>query len=258
MAPVAVPSAVTLTVMLHEAPGASATPDTEIRRLPGGAVAAGTQVPPNPFGEDTARPGGRLSEKEMPVIATPGSGLLSTNVRTADACGGILAALNIALNAGGSATVSDACAAFPAPAFEVTGSVTLAATPLAPAVTLTVMKHDAPAARDAPVRVIALLPGTAPSVPPQLFTTPAGCATARITGRGSVNPIPVSAATAFGFAIVNVSDTVPPTPVFPGENDIESTGGIAASTVSVAEEAAPGWPGIPAGPVDEMPLLTLV
>jgi hypothetical protein len=80
------------------------------------------------------------------------------------------------------------------------------------------------------------VPDVAVTVPPQVFETPLGVATARPPGSVSVKPTPVRPA-AFGLAIKNVSDVVPFRGIDAAPNDFAIVGGVI--TVIEALEVLP-------------------
>jgi hypothetical protein len=125
------------------------------------------------------------------------------------------------------------------PLVELTGPVVLVKTPAVVGLTLTVIRHDALAAIDPPVRVTVPLPAVAVAVPPQLLLSPFGIATGRPAGSASVNATPVSAVEALGLVMVNDSEVVPPTTIDAAPNALLMLGGDRALTVMLAVVVLP-------------------
>jgi hypothetical protein len=194
--------ALTLNAIVHDTPAATDPPVSVTVPLPAVAVAVPPQVLLSPGEVATTSPAGNASLKARPASAVPPLGLVMVKVSEVEPLTGIDAAPNALLIDGGESAVAVivAVAVLPVPPLvELTGPVVLVKTPAVVGLTLTVIRHDALAAIDPPVRVTVPLPAVAVAVPPQLLLSPFGIATGRPAGSASVNATPVSAVEALGW-----------------------------------------------------------
>lgn len=196
---------VTSTTKVHELRTAMVPPVKLMVLEPAAAVMTPVQEPPKPFGVATISPGGKLSVNATPVRATVVLGFPMVNVKLVMP---LLSGIEMAPKAfwivGGATTVILAEAVFPGPPFaEFTIEVVLFCVPGMVPVTGSERTQLAPPATVAPVKLTLFTVTVA--VPPQAAKTP-GEAIARPRGSVSVNPTPVSAMDALGFAIVKFSN----------------------------------------------------
>lgn len=156
-------------------------------------------------------PAGRVSTKATPErFAGLAAGFAMLNVNVDVPLTGMVAGLKVKAIAGGAMTVRTAEAVFPVPpSVDVTWAV-FVKLPGAPAKILTAKVQDAAGAREPPARLMACVPATAVTVPPQDPVTFAGFAIAIPAGSVSVTPRPVREPELdAGFEIVKVRETAP-------------------------------------------------
>lgn len=108
---------------------------------------------------------------------------------------------------------------------DPTTPVVLLFTPGVVPVTFTVRVQEAEAAREPPLRLIALPPAVALNDPPQEPVTPLGVATNRPAGKESLKLMPLRPAVVFGLLIVKVSEVEPPGAIEPAPKALEIVGG---------------------------------
>ena len=225
--------AVTSTLHVHDAPGASVTPLIETVVLPVAAPMLPPQVLLSPFGVATFRPLGRPSAKLMLVsVVNVGFGLAMLNVSDVDWPIRMLAAPNAFASVGGRGvgTLIDADAGVPVPlSVAPIAVVVLFLAPAEVAVTSTLHVHDAPGASVTPLIETVVLPVAAPMLPPQVLLSPFGVATFRPLGRPSAKLMLVSVVPTFGLATVNVSDVDWPIRMLAAPNALASVGGSPAA-----------------------------
>jgi len=171
---------VTITLTEHEAPASTVPPI----KLTLAAPAIAVNVPPHellaPGVEATCRPVGKLSVTATPLKAAPGLGFVMASVRLVVPLTAMFPAPNAFVIEGG-ATTSKLAVLLVAPvppSVELMAPVVLLFPPAVVPVTFTLIAHE-PAAETAPLlKLMAVLPPTAPAtVPPQLFTRPGETAT---------------------------------------------------------------------------------
>jgi len=211
---------VTLTLSVQEALCATLPPDRLMTPVP--AVAVG--VPLQVF--DTL---GTAATTSVPVVlgsvslkATPvrspaavvfGFEIVKVNVLVPFL--GMLVGLKALLIVGGATTVIFAVLVLPVPAVVSLALTLLLAVPATVPFTFTVIVHEAPAARLAPVKLIVPEPAVAVGVVLHVFVKPLGVATTSVPGAAfgkvSVKEIPFRVETALllGFVIVSVRLVVP-------------------------------------------------
>jgi hypothetical protein len=185
---------VTLTLNVQDVPAAMVAPVRPTAPEPAVAVI----VPPphdpaRPLGVATVIPAGNVSVNATPANAAVfAAGFVMVKLRVEFPFGETAVGLKAFTMDGGATTTMLAEAVPPAPpSVEVTFPVVLFSVPAAIPVTFTANVHEPAAARVAPVRLIAPVPGVAVMVPaPQVPARPLGVETARPAGRASVKPTP--------------------------------------------------------------------
>jgi hypothetical protein len=129
------------------------------------------------------------------------------------------------------------------PLVEVTVPVIFVYIPDATPTTLTDTVQLLPAAILPPLKDTLLLPAIAVTVPPQFPVRPLGVATTMPAGIGSLNATPLRAAVfPAGFVIMNVSEVVPFSAMFPVPNPLAIDGG--PTTAVLADAVVPVPPSV--------------
>src|SRR5205809_4535349 len=147
------------------------------------------QFPAMPLGEATTRPLGILSANLRSESTVVVFGLVMVKVRVVVPFSARLAAPNDLIREGGDTTAAVAVLLVaPGPVwFEEIGPVVFTLTPEVVAFRLTMIVHESPANRVAPVRLMDDEPAAAVTVPPQLLLRLFGEATTSPEGNASVN-----------------------------------------------------------------------
>lgn len=226
---------VTFALSVHEAPAATLPP---VRLMLFEVLAA---VPPQVVLRlavaATASPEGNVSVIATPVSAAVVFGLVMVRVKLVVPFTATVPAPNALLTDGGATISRLAVAEFPVPAsLLVTAEVVLFAVPATFPVTFTENVQLPAAISVPPVRLIPL-PEAAIVPVPQLPVSPFGLDTARLLGKVSVKPTPLSATVAFGFVTVKLRLVVPFSGMLDAPNDLLNDGG--ASTVMLAMAVFP-------------------
>lgn len=205
--------------------------------LPGVMVPV-PQEPVRPLGVGIFNPAGSVSPNWMPVRATVGFGLVTTNVSVVTPFNGIVAAPNAFVTVGGEVTVRVAVEVLPVPLSLAVTVTLLTFDPPVVGVTFTLKVHEAELARVAPDKLTEPEPAAAVMVPPpQVPVSPLGVETTRPAGRESVNATPVNELPVFGLLMVKLSVLVPFNGTAVGLNDFVICG--ACATLKLAEAVLP-------------------
>jgi hypothetical protein len=182
LTPAVVP--VTFTEIWQFALAAKVAPDRFTEVAPDVAVKVPVQVVEMPGLDATANPAGSESVKEMPVEAAVVLGFAMVKVRVVVPFTRMDDARNALLMVGGVPTTRVADAVLPVPpSADETFPVTLFLVPLVAPVTFTETVQAVFAPTEPPARETAKVAAMAATVPPQVFDTPGGVATANPEGK---------------------------------------------------------------------------
>jgi len=240
---------VTFTPNVQDELAVKLAPDKLMLFDPAVAVIAPPPQPPvRPLGVETISPLGSVSVTPIPLSVFVPFGFVMLKLRLVVPFGGIVAAPNTFVIAGGCTTVrlADPVPPLP-PSVDVTAPVVLFCAPAAVPVTFTLNVHDALAASVAPVRLT--LPDAATAVivpPPQAPVTPLGVAIRRPAGSESVNPTPVSVWPALGLLTVKLKVVAPSSGIVAAPKVVVMPGGEITPRVAVAALPVPALPDVTA------------